>query len=306
MSRGWWLHWRAMPVLLDHVLFAVLAVGLPLFAFVFVHLPLDRASPEALPRFRARTYGLIMLLEWGLVALLAGLWTGARRDWGDLGLAAGRGWLGLLVWVLVPLGAALLIAQGRTLVSQPDHWEAVRTRVRHIWRVLPASDREMRTFFGVSATAGICEELLYRGFAIHYLSLWMPVPLAALAASVAFGVGHAYQGPRGVLTTGLLGLLFAALYLASRTLWPVVLLHALLDANSGWVTYQIASRHGPGWVWEEPPAGAGETAPGAASALEGVGIEPAVPGQGPSPGAEEADQRPAGASPGSSDGAIQP
>ena len=52
--------------------------------------------------------------------------------------------------------------------------------------------------------------------------------LVAVAA-VAFGLAHAYQGRVGVLTTGVLGGVMAALYLETGSLLLPVLLHAAID-----------------------------------------------------------------------------
>ncbi len=50
-----------------------------------------------------------------------------------------------------------------------------------------------------------------------------------LASSVAFGLGHAYQGVRAVLLTGAMGWLLAQLAFSTGSLlWPVVL-HVLVD-----------------------------------------------------------------------------
>jgi membrane protease YdiL (CAAX protease family) len=48
-------------------------------------------------------------------------------------------------------------------------------------------------------------------------------------AALAFGLAHAYQGRAGVLTTGVLGGVMAALYLQTGSLLLPVLLHAAID-----------------------------------------------------------------------------
>ena len=58
---------------------------------------------------------------------------------------------------------------------------------------------------------------------------------AAIAVALVFGVGHSYQGPRGMLTTGLAGLALGALYLVSGSLPLPMAVHALSDAYSGTV-----------------------------------------------------------------------
>ncbi len=241
-----------MSGLFDHLLFLTLAVALPALAFLFVHRRLERVPLEELPLVRVRAYWRVIAMQWTLVAVLASAWLVRGRDWGELGLQPGRGWAAAGIWVVAVAAGAFLIVQGRALLASPGHWDRLRGRLLGLWRLLPATRPQWALFVAVSATAGICEEVLYRGFAIAYLGNWLPAYGAALVASAAFGLGHAYQGPRGILLTAALGVAFATLYLVSGTLWPVMLLHAVIDANSGWIVYRIAATRGPHWVIEPP------------------------------------------------------
>lgn len=80
---------------------------------------------------------------------------------------------------------------------------------------------------------GFYEELLARGFLLnrcqHLIGgTWGPV----IVSSILFGLGHFYQGMLGVLQTTLLGIVFASLVLRWKTLWPVILAHAVLNTVS--------------------------------------------------------------------------
>jgi membrane protease YdiL (CAAX protease family) len=44
-----------------------------------------------------------------------------------------------------------------------------------------------------------------------------------------FGIDHGYQGWSGVLLTGVLALIFTALFVLSGSLWLPMAVHALLD-----------------------------------------------------------------------------
>jgi membrane protease YdiL (CAAX protease family) len=81
------------------------------------------------------------------------------------------------------------------------------------------------------------EELLFRGFLQGRLEALLGARrgagfLAALLQALAFGLAHAYQGPTGILVTGCLGLLFGLLYLRTKSLWPLVVAHGLIDTVS--------------------------------------------------------------------------
>ena len=109
----------------------------------------------------------------------------------------------------------------------------MRTRLAHIERMLPRTTEDRRWFDRVSVTAGVCEEVLYRGYVMWYLGHWMG-PIAALfAAALVFGWSHVYQGLRGILTTGVAGLLLGIMYLATGSLFVGMALHAIIDSHSG-------------------------------------------------------------------------
>ncbi|MGF1605108.1 MAG: lysostaphin resistance A-like protein [Rhodothalassiaceae bacterium] len=82
--------------------------------------------------------------------------------------------------------------------------------------------------------AAFGEELLARGFLLHWLARgFRGVPngfwLANLSQALLFGLGHAYQGPSGVLLTGFLGFLFGICVRLTGSLWPAILAHGLIN-----------------------------------------------------------------------------
>lgn len=86
-------------------------------------------------------------------------------------------------------------------------------------------------------TAALGEELLFRGFLQGRLQALLGERrgaglLAAAVQGLVFGLAHAYQGPTGILVTGSLGLVFGLLYLRTKSLWPLVIAHGLVDTLS--------------------------------------------------------------------------
>ena len=111
---------------------------------------------------------------------------------------------------------------------------------------------ELALFLKLSLTAGICEELLYRGYLIWYLERWIgPIP-AVVAAALIFGFGHLYQGRRGMLTTALVGVVFGVVYRVSGSLYLGMVLHTLADAHSGHLAYVAFGREAPAAVPRPP------------------------------------------------------
>jgi membrane protease YdiL (CAAX protease family) len=253
-----------MPGALDHVLFLVLAVVFPVRAGLVGFRRLQRAAPADVPRVKLRVYRQAMLLQWTLVASVALLWLWMRRPWSALGLVprATGGLAGVLVGLAVVV--AVMLRQGRLAPEDDEALEKLRQSTRHLERMLPATRRERSWFFGLALTAGFCEEVLYRGYVIAYLLAWFAPALphhgflaAAVAASLVFGAGHAYQGPRGVLVTAGVGGFLAAVYWLTHSLFAGMLVHALMDLHAGYVSHAAWSRVGArGTESEEGPAGA--------------------------------------------------
>jgi membrane protease YdiL (CAAX protease family) len=100
----------------------------------------------------------------------------------------------------------------------------------------------------VAITAGICEELLYRGFLLRYLSVyffglgWL---LSSIISGVVYGLSRVALGRKNILQTMLNGFSFAILYFLSGNLLstigssqpvtlvgsviPSIIFHALAD-----------------------------------------------------------------------------
>jgi len=240
---------------LDHLLFLVLAVVMPVRAGIFGMRRLQRASERDLPRVKLTVYRRAMTLQWTVVAAVAALWLWSHRSWPALGVVPRL--TGGLVGVVAGLAiiVAILVRQGALSPDDPAALERVRERTRHLARMLPTTRTERSWFFGLAVTAGICEEILYRGYLIWYLIAWawayaphQAFLAAAIASSLVFGVGHAYQGWRGVLLTAAVGGFLAAIYWITRSLFAGMLVHALMDLHAGYLSHLAYRRAAP------PPA----------------------------------------------------
>lgn len=89
------------------------------------------------------------------------------------------------------------------------------------------------------AGAAICEEIVFRAFLIGRLEAAFggasrfATASAVVLSSALFGLAHTYQGPTGVLITGVLGLIFASVYAyGGRNLWLNIVVHGVYDTLS--------------------------------------------------------------------------
>ncbi len=101
-------------------------------------------------------------------------------------------------------------------------------------RVLPNNLLEFLPYCALAITAGVCEEFLYRGFAMAALvRAGLPIWIVVLLTAVLFGLAHTYQGKSGVAGTSLMGIVFGGFRILTDSLVPVTLWHATVDIVAG-------------------------------------------------------------------------
>ena len=237
----------------DHLLAVFLAVIGPLRSGLVGLRRFHRATADELPRVRLKTYRAAMLVQsMGALATLL-VWRVTRRPLAGLGLEPhfGAGLLGVSVGLAIIL--AMLLRQRALALADADGRRELRVHLEPLRLVLPHTRAEFKTFAWVALTAGVCEELLYRGYLVWYFSHALPWWAASLVTAVAFGLGHAYQGARGVITTTLLGAFLAAVYFVTGSLFASMLIHFLMDLHSGDLAWRVFERER---TEAEVPAGA--------------------------------------------------
>jgi membrane protease YdiL (CAAX protease family) len=191
------------------------------------------AMPHVSTMERLTLYASTIAFQWFAVALVA--W----RAWAH-GFTASQ--LGLTIHdrsrILVAsiVGAATIAALqwlnlrrvGRIPVEARGSLQAIAERI------LPQSTVELLPYLALAVTAGLCEEFLYRGFAmavlIHVgLQGWAVV----LISSVLFGLAHSYQGRGGVVMTLLIGTILGTGRIAYDSLVPAIFWHSAVDVVAG-------------------------------------------------------------------------
>ena len=187
---------------------------------------------------RLRYYRGILLGEWLFSALVMAAWLRDSRPWGPLGLASPNPIATLLSLVLCGALAMLLARQVRGVAASAAAQGHVRKLADEAYgAILPRTPAEIRLFMALSITAGICEEFLFRGFLMWVIGRYAGVFGAVLISSALFGLAHSYQGFKGIVRSGVLGAVMAGVYLATRSLYPGMALHALIDIGSGLTIY---------------------------------------------------------------------
>lgn len=222
-----------MPTLPDLLFVALFAVAAPLIDH-FVLWPAHRRLARSDPAW-SRTWlcAWTMGHQWTFVAFGVALWIAGGRSLADLGLTIPEGWR---LWAALGLVLLLAAYQGVAIASiarNAAQRDQVRRQVSPLAAVLPHTRRELGWFSGLSVTAGFCEEFLYRAYFIVAFAPWIGWWGAAALSVPCFALAHAYQGRSGVLRAAAAGAVFTGIVAVFDSLWPAIVLHAMVDLGSG-------------------------------------------------------------------------
>ncbi len=215
--------WQAAPEL--HPLargFTALLLGvLPAFSVVQAKAV---SALEMLPP-RNKLYLSTLLGLWGLAIATAVVATEAGMNPRLLGVIA-LAWGPFLLWTTFAVfatAALILIFMAFGMRETPM-----------IHHMIPQARTEKAVYAGVSVTAGICEELVFRGFLIAALrAATGSLPAAVLLSAGAFGIAHAHQDAAGALRATLLALVLTIPLLVTGSLYPAIAAHATVDLVAG-------------------------------------------------------------------------
>jgi len=176
-------------------------------------------------------------LYFGLIAVeLVFVWfvaIGVRARGHTLLDVAGRRWPAIsdgLIDVSLALGTAALLRLviSPLLINLLGRWSA------NTGFLLPRTASESMIWILVSLSAGICEELAYRGYLQRQLwNLTSSLPLALVLQSVIFALGHIYQGWKPALVTAIYGFVFGLVAAWRRSIIPGALAHTIVDLLGG-------------------------------------------------------------------------
>lgn len=199
------------------------------------------------PAARVQHYVRGIVGEWvyvGIVAILGGF---AGRKAASIGLTfhelTARS-AAIADQYIAVTAVGMVVTTALVWRAGPQLLEVVWRQVRGFVELLPRTLQERTVFVGVAVTAGICEEILYRGFGIAYTEWLIPGvsrPAIITLTGAAFGLAHAYQGPRNVILTGVVGAMFAWLTLTTGTLVPAMIIHALVDLRVAALPSKVAA-----------------------------------------------------------------
>ena len=214
------------------LVFAFLAVIIPWRGVVRVRKLLEQ--PAFTSAERMSLYAATIAAQWVGAGFL--WWRGWARgyqpaDWG-VGVPDPASAISAAA-VLLALVCEIQVLSVRRLAQLPAERHGRMGNL--IRKLMPESGAESLVFAGLALTAGICEEYIYRGFALTVIERAAGGYAAAgiIGSSLLFSVAHLYQGRRGVVSTFVLGGVFGISRTVTGSLLPAVVAHACVDLLAG-------------------------------------------------------------------------
>lgn len=193
-----------------------------------------RPAQHTLGGHHAVQYSVTLAWEWILAALavwgirirrvplrhLLGEKRPALQDWRDDFILASAFWVGASI-VLAAIGIGLKLAH----FSTPQ---------KTLAQLAPQNAWQLLLWILLSISAGICEELVFRGYLLQQFSracksIWAGIVLSSLL----FGVAHGYEGASGMIAITVYGAMFCLLALKRGSLRAGMIAHAWHDIFSG-------------------------------------------------------------------------
>jgi membrane protease YdiL (CAAX protease family) len=150
-------------------------------------------------------------------ALIGGKWNTFGDVLRDIGAA-------FLFWLVV---IVMLVGLRFSIGRSPETAKAV-------FMLAPGSVPEIIVWVLLSATAGFCEEFIFRGYLQKQFYAITGSDAAAVAIqAVCFGIAHSYQGVKSMVTITVYGALFGILAVHRKSLRPGMIQHAMQDSFAG-------------------------------------------------------------------------
>jgi len=213
------------------VLFVALFLTLSLSGALFQREAHSQPGRLLQHRHVAPLYLSLIAMEWGLFfyvwkaglyrsgtklcELIGGRWRSPKDVAVDASLAIG-------LWT-----AWMIVERGWDRWLGPAHAASIQA-------FLPQRAGEILLWVGVSISAGICEEVVFRGyFQRQFEGFTRSKWIALFLQAALFGISHGYQGLEACVKIAIFGALYGLVALWRRSLRPGMMAHSGGDILSG-------------------------------------------------------------------------
>ena len=211
-----------------HTIVVLLLLSIPIVLGV-LRLINESPSPSQMgpvhPANLWKLYAQTLIYEWILVGVV---WLGIRLKQNKLRELIGGRWptIGHALADLI-IGAAICVTMFY-LGDEIATW--LKPANGNTINVLPQDSLEMALWVALSVTAGVDEEVVFRGYLqTQFVRFGMPLILAIFAQTFVFAAGHIYEGLNSVIVITAYGVLLGLLAAGLRSLRPLIIGHVMFD-----------------------------------------------------------------------------
>lgn len=225
------------PHWIDHIVAFIFCAAIPFYAgwkkrkgFTITYF----SSAEKKNIYVSGSFSLFLM-----AAVVITVWLIFRRAVSELGLTQpvniNQWWWVLLIFIVVYVGDIIITLFNKKGIEEAkDNWKK-RTPF------LPTRKNELPEYVLLCFSAGVFEEIVYRGYLITYCIYLFEQSafqnyLAIFFPALVFSIAHFYQGFKAVIKIFVLSVFFGYLFLLSGSLLIVMILHFLVDLAGGLLT----------------------------------------------------------------------
>lgn len=203
---------------------------LVLFVFSALSARSRSFSPVNWAHGRVANYVSVLAFEWLLIAFI---WVGIRRRGIRLRELIGGSWHSY--WELLrDLGIAILFLFASNVVLAVLSFLLKAAPGSGVRGIFPSGRTEVVVYIFLALSAGICEEIIFRGYLQRqFAAVTRSTAAGLILQGVAFGAAHGYQGRKFMFVIAVYGCLFGLLAYWRRSLRPGMTTHFLQDAIVG-------------------------------------------------------------------------
>lgn len=231
-----------MPLNYFQIVFIILLIGLIFYMPVSGKQEikkLKKAENEGNTKEKTKFYYRTSIGSWLPIILILTLIPYAGLDLSDIGFK----WIrlnteALSLWVIIPVilifGLYFLYILNTINIlknKKSSRQKARKSITPEQGLVIPATKKEKKLWVLVALSAGITEEIVYRGYLFYALHIIFPALNLfeiLICSTLIFGIGHLYLG-KGAITSTILGFLYGSFFIVFNSLIPVIIVHALQD-----------------------------------------------------------------------------
>jgi len=187
-------------------------------------------------KLKLNNYKTTLFLQWGMLILVLLNLLYQKQPFSLIGLTLDLNTFFLTGMALILVGVPILFFTQLKVTT--DSGQNIAEKIGETFTFLPANKKEYNWFLGLSVTAGVCEEILFRGFLFMILTGFMHYIPAIIVLNIAFGLLHVWSTPNNMLSAFFLGLLFSVVYMLTGSLILSILIHIVVDVYVGTLGYR--------------------------------------------------------------------